>query len=520
VRRLRVEEFLESSARRLPDTVALVCDDRRWTYAELDRQADGLAAAFRRLGVRRGDRVAVHLDNSAAAVVAIFATLKAGAVFVLVSPSTKAAKLGYILRDCQATALVADARRHQVLNEALAGPARLRAVVLTGTGPVIAMDRSDAVAWFDSLLNEQADGPRGPAGIDVDLAALVYTSGSTGVSKGVMLTHLNMCSAAASITSFLENTEDDVILNVLPLSFDYGLYQVLMAFRMGARVVLERAFTYPHTVLEALGQERATGFPIVPTIAALLLQLDLARYAFPDLRYITNTGAALPGAHISGLRAWLPHVRLYSMYGLTECKRVSFLPPEEIDRRPTSVGKAMPNIDVMLVDEAGAVLPPPAMGELVVRGSNVMEGYWNQPEETAAVLRPGRPPQERVLRSGDLFRTDEEGFLYFVGRRDDIIKCRGEKVSPREVENVLYSMPGVVEAAVVGEADEVLGHAVAAYIVRGEGSTLTEQDVIRHCGRHLEDVMIPRRVEFITAMPRTATGKIDRRALSGARVEN
>ena len=513
---MRVEEFLESSARRLPDKVALVCEDRRWTYAELDRQAEGLANALRRLGVRRGDRVVVHLDNSAAAVVAIFGTLKLGGVFVLVSPSTKAAKLAHILRDCQATALVADARRHQVLTDALAAAPRLVALVLTGTGPV-QTGYSATVAWFDALVDEQPSSTPGPAGVDVDLAALVYTSGSTGMSKGVMLTHLNMCSAAASIISYLEQVEDDVILNVLPLSFDYGLYQVLMAIRVGARVILERTFAYPHAVLETLQRERATGLPIVPTMSALLLQLDLARYALPDLRYITNTGAVLPTAHIAALRAWLPHVRLYSMYGLTECKRVAYLPPEELDRRPTSVGKAMPNCETMLVDADGRVLPFPATGELVVRGVNVMQGYWNLPDATAEVLRPGALPGERWLFSGDLFRTDDEGFLYFEGRRDDIIKSRGEKVSPREVENALYDLPGIVEAAVVGEPDSVLGHAVVAYVVRAEGSAITEQDVLRHCSRALEDVMIPRRIEFVDAMPRTATGKIDRRALIGAR---
>jgi long-chain acyl-CoA synthetase len=257
----------------------------------------------------------------------------------------------------------------------------------------------------------------------------------------------------------------------------------------------------------------------VPTMSALLLQLDLSRYTLPELRYITNTGAVLPNAHITALRAWLPHVQLYSMYGLTECKRVSYLPPEELDRRPTSVGRAMPNCEAMLVDSDGRVLQPPATGELVVRGSNVMQGYWNRPDATADALRPGAPPGERWLYSGDLFRTDEDGFLYFVGRRDDVIKSRGEKVSPREVENVLYDLTGVVEAAVVGEPDPVLGHAVVAYVVRAEAVALTEQDVVRHCARHLEDVMIPRRVQFVPVMPRTSTGKIDKRALGDERVE-
>jgi len=510
---VRVERFLEASAARLPDKVALVCEGQRVTFAELDTQATRFAAALQRVGVGRGDRVVIHLENSTAAVVAIFGTLKAGAAFVVVNPTTKPVKLAYILRDAGAVVLVADARRQGPLAEALAAAPPLKGIVLAGTaaqGPV--EDAANAL-WFDAIVSTPAPPPTPPRQINIDLAALVYTSGSTGGPKGVMLTHLNITSAARSITTYLGNTEDDVLLNVLPLSFDYGLYQVLMAFRKGARVVLGRTFTYPMTVLELLRTERATGFPIVPTISALLVQLDLTRYPLPDLRYVTNTGAALPTAHITALRAWLPHVRLFSMYGLTECKRVAYLPPEEIDRRPTSVGKAMPNVEVTLVDEHGQPTTS-GVGELVVRGSNVMSGYWNRPDETGKVLRPG-PFGQRVLYSGDIFRTDEDGFLYFVSRKDDVIKSRGEKVSPREVENVIYDLAGVVEAAVIGEADDLLGQAVSAYIVKGDGVELTAQDVFRHCARFLEDFMIPRRVEFLDEMPRTATGKIDRRALAG-----
>ena len=267
-----------------------------------------------------------------------------------------------------------------------------------------------------------------------------------------MLTHLNIVSAATSITTYLENTPDDIIINLLPLSFDYGLYQVLMAFKVGGTIVLERSFTYPHTVIETIIREKVTGLPIVPTISAVLLQLDLSPYKFPDLRYISNTAAALPTHHIIRLRELFPHVRIYSMYGLTECKRVSYLPPDQIDIRPTSVGRGMPNEEVYIVDEKGQRVPPGVVGELVVRGSNVMKGYWELPEETEEKLKPGPFPGEKVLYTGDLFRMDEEGYLYFFGRKDDIIKTRGEKVSPKEVEDVLYSLPGIAEAAVIGVA--------------------------------------------------------------------
>jgi acyl-CoA synthetase (AMP-forming)/AMP-acid ligase II len=352
--------------------------------------------------------------------------------------------------------------------------------------------------------------------IDVDLAALVYTSGSTGHPKGVMLTHLNIVSAATSITTYLENTSDDIILNVLPLSFDYGLYQVLMAFKVGATLVLEQSFTFPADVLDIVVRERVTGFPIVPTMAALLLQMNLSRYDFAALRYITNTGAALPTQHILELRRAFPHVALYSMYGLTECKRVSYLPPSQLEVRPDSVGKGMPNEEVYIVDEHGRRLAA-GVGELVVRGSNVMKGYWEQPDETDKVLRPGPLPGERVLYSGDLFRMDDEGYLYFVGRKDDIIKTRGEKVSPKEVENVLYTLAPIAEAAVVGVPDPILGQVVKAVVTVKAGATVTQIDVLRHCAAHLEDFMVPKLVEIRDAMPKTGTGKIDKNSLTTAR---
>jgi long-chain acyl-CoA synthetase len=499
---MQVEDFLEQSARRRPDHIALVCQSRRVTYAALDAQANALAYALAAAGVGRGDRVAVFLENSVEAVAALFAVLKAGGVFVIVNPTTKADKLAYVVDDCGAAALVTDASRLAGIADRLGALPRPPAIV-------------------DPAISRSESAPlRGRRRIDADLAALIYTSGSTGRPKGVMATHLNIVSAATSITSYLESTEDDVVLNVLPLAFDYGLYQILMAFKVGATVVLERSFTYPYAVMETLVREQVTGLPIVPTMAALLLQLDLGRFDFSRVRYITNTAAALPAEHIRRLRALFPHVRIFSMYGLTECKRVSYLPPEELDRRPTSVGKAIPNSEVYLVDEQDRRVDPGEIGELVVRGSHVTRGYWRAPEETAARFRPGPVPGERVLYTGDLFRMDGEGYLYFVGRRDDIIKTRGEKVSPREVEEALHAHPAVAEAAVMGVSDPVLGEAIRAVVTLREGACVSERELLRHCRQRLEDFMVPKYVEFHTTLPRTATGKIARRALATAAGES
>jgi acyl-CoA synthetase (AMP-forming)/AMP-acid ligase II len=323
-----------------------------------------------------------------------------------------------------------------------------------------------------------------------------------------------MISAATSITTYLENVPEDIIIDFLPLSFDYGLYQVLMAFKFGGTVILERSFAYPYEAIKQMVQERVTGFPGVPTIFAILLQMeDLGRYDLRSLRYITNTAAALPVEHIQKIRKIFPQAKLYSMYGLTECKRVSYLSPEELDRRPGSVGKGMPNEEVWLVDENGNRVGPGVVGELVVRGSNVMRGYWGDREATDRVLKPGPFAGERVLYTGDLFKTDEEGFLYFVSRKDDMIKTRGERVSPKEVENAVYGLEGIGEVAVIPVPDDILGQAIKVFVVPRNGFVLSEKEVLKHCKKELEEFAIPKYVEFRNVLPKNPSGKIDKLAL-------
>jgi long-chain acyl-CoA synthetase len=512
---MQVEEFLEISADRFPDKIALVVGQQRLTYRELDEQANRLAHALMSFGVRRGDRVAIYLENSVEAVLSIFAVLKAGGVFLMVNPSTKAEKLAYVLNNCRARAITCSQLRLKELESHAAELPHTRVAIVTGHPSDLGPHDWLKTISFQKCLSEQQGPWSRPLkqNIDLDLAALIYTSGSTGNPKGVMLTHLNVVSAATSITTYLENRQDDIILSMLPLAFDYGLYQVLMGFKIGGTVVLERSFAYPHAVLEKVKQEKVTGFPLVPTVAALLLQLDLSKYDFSSLRYLTNTAAALPTEHIGKLRKLFPKAKLFSMYGLTECKRVSFLPPDQLDIRPGSVGRGMPNEEVYIVDEDGNRVGPGVVGQLVVRGSNVMKGYWEMPEATEKVLKPGPIPGEKVLYTGDLFRMDEEGFLFFVGRKDDIIKSRGEKVSPKEVENVLSCLEGVAEVAVLGVPDDILGQAVKAFVQVKDGVTLSEKDILRHCSRHLEDFMMPKIIEFRSVLPKTANGKINKREL-------
>jgi len=514
---MQLESFLEINARQWPDKTALVCSKQRWTYAELEQACNRLAHALTAQGVERGDRVAIYMENSYEAVISVFAVLKAGGVLMMINPTTKAAKLQYMLNNSRAAAIVLPAGKVASLEECWRDTPYLRTLITTGPAQPHGDLGGKACESLDYLLERHREdiAPPPKRAIDIDLAALIYTSGSTGNPKGVMLTHANMVAAATSITTYLENTPDDIILNVLPMSFDYGLYQVLMSVKVGATVVLERSFAYPQAVINRVIEEQVTGLPLVPTMLAILLRMDLTKFDFSRVRYVTNTAAALPTEHIAQLRRLLPHVQIYSMYGLTECKRVSYLPPEMIDLKPASVGRGMPNEEVYVVDDDGRRVGPGIVGELVVRGSNVMLGYWELPEETDRLLRPGPLPGQKQLHTGDLFRADEEGYLYFVGRKDDIIKSRGEKVSPREIENVLYSHPDIAEAAVLGVPDVILGEAIKAIVSLKDGVQLSERDVLRFCAGRLEDFMVPQYVEFRDVLPKSNNGKINKRELAG-----
>jgi amino acid adenylation domain-containing protein len=509
-----VESLLEQSARRAPDRVALVTPERRLTYAQIDAWANEAASALGSLGVRRGDRVAVCVDNGPEAVVAIFAALKAGAAFMPVHPSTKGAKLGFLLRDAGARALVIGARKLAGVATLLADLPELVAIVCVGEPP--ARSGRPKLVAFDDVAPSNARPSAAPSkrAIDQDLAALLYTSGSTGEPKGMMLSHRNVHTATASIAEYLGLAAHDVLFDVLPMSFGYGLTQLFSAFAVGATLVLEGGLAFPHATLSRMAEVRATGFAMVPTIAAALVQRDLSSYDLSSLRYITNAGAALPAVHARKLRAALPHVDLICMYGQTECLRIAYLPPSEVDRRPDSVGRAIPNTEAWVADEGGHPLPPDRTGQLVVRGSHVMMGYWHRDDETARKLLRLPAHGDPVLFTGDLFTHDADGYLYFVGRTDEILKCRGEKVSPREVEEVILRMRGVAEVAVVGVADAVQGQAVKAVVVPADGATIDAQAVRAHCAAHLEDFMVPSVVEVRGSLPRTANGKVAKKELS------
>jgi long-chain acyl-CoA synthetase len=504
-----LHETLLVSAERAPEREAVVAGADRLTYAGLAGNALRLARALQELGVGRGDRVAIYMDNSAGCATAVYAAMLAGGVFVVVNPQTKEDKLLYVLDDCEATVLLTEGALTRTALSAAAAAPSVKAVIAAS-----APEGVEGALPYDDVLASAEPDPRPAGTIPLDLAALIYTSGSTGFPKGVMMTHQSMVFAAGSISQYLRLGADERILGVLPLAFDYGLYQLLMAIRMGGTLVLERSFAFPAQIVKRIEDEEITVFPGVPTVYATLLSMRRSmEFELPSVRRVTNTAAALPATFHGEMRRIFPNALIFAMYGLTECKRVSYLEPELLEQKPTSVGRAIPGTETMVLREDGMPVGPGETGVLYVRGPHVMAGYWRKPEQTAEMIVDGPLPGERMLCAQDHFTVDDGGFLYFVGRTDDIIKTRGEKVSPVEVENSLFDVDGVKEAAVVGVPDDVLGEAIRAFVVLDDGATLTEQDVIAACRTRLENFMVPREVVFLDALPTTATGKVRRKSL-------
>ena len=507
--RLLHECLLQHGDGQMRQRTALLAQGRPETFGALLEAAQRFAGALRERGVGRGDRVALYLENSPTCAAAIYGTLIAGAVFVPVNPQTPAGKLAFILEDCAARALIGDGALQGRVEEALRALSAPPAVLYSAT-PRDGESTDD----LDAVLAGVRPLAQAMPVIPLDLAAILYTSGSTGVPKGVMQTHQAMVFTLGSLIEYLRLGPQERIFCALPLSFDYGLYQLLMAVALGACLVLERSFTFLGPVLERLRDEQVSVFPGVPTVFATLIAAhQRSPLSFPAVRRVTNTAAALPDEFTVSLRAIFPEALIYKMYGLTECKRVSYLDPALIDAKPGSVGKAIPGTEVYLLSEAGQPVPPGEPGILYVRGPHVMGGYWKRPDLTDHMLKPGKLPGERVLCTHDLFRMDEDGFLYFLGRTDDIIKSRGEKVSPVEVENALHRIPGVREAAVIGVPDPLLGEAVRAYVVTDPQAGLTIPSLRADCARYLESYMVPAQVILCSTLPKSPNGKIDKRVL-------
>ncbi|PTT88423.1 acyl-CoA ligase (AMP-forming), exosortase A system-associated [Pelomonas sp. HMWF004] len=514
-----LNELVAVAAERTPDAPALTYGGTTLSYAALDTAVRGLSSGLAALGLARGERVAIYLEKRFETVVASFGSPAAGGVFVPLNPLLKPEQVGFILRDCDVRVLVISPERLAQLGEVLTQCPQLRHVVLTsGTGdaPVPVHD------WAQLL---SAPARAGHRVIDTDMAAILYTSGSTGRPKGVVLSHRNMVAGGKSVASYLGNRASDTLLAALPLSFDAGFSQLTTAFHSGARVVLLN-YLMPRDVLKAMAREQVTGLTAVPPLYIQLTQLEWPAEIDTHLRYFANTGGRMPRATLDLLRAKAPSAQPFLMYGLTEAFRSTYLPPEQVDRRPDSIGKAIPNAEILVLREDGSECAPDEPGELVHRGALVGLGYWNDAEKTAERYKPlpagvggrecGLQLPEFAVFSGDTVRRDAEGFLYFVGRRDEMMKTSGYRVSPTEVEEVLYATGLVGECVAFGVDHDSLGQAIQVIATPPEGvAALDSAALLAACKARMPAYMVPHGVDARTGpLPRNPNGKIDRKTLS------
>jgi acyl-CoA ligase (AMP-forming) (exosortase A-associated) len=512
-----IHHMLRTSAARLPEKMALVHGGTRLSYADVERRVAEVARGLKSGGLELGERVGILLEPSVEQAVSMFGVSRGGGAFVPISHLLFPEQVAHIMGDCRMKGLITTRARLASLAPVLARVPSLAfaLVVDEGEAPEVGLP----VHRLGSASASDDGAPR-DGRIEKDLAAILYTSGSTGKPKGVMLTHAQIMAGSSIVSTYLGISEADTILAVLPFTFDAGMNQLMTAWQQGGTLVLIN-FTFAKEVVTVLERERVTGLAGVPTFWSLLSQPQsgLQKTPLPHLRYITNTGGAMPQPVLQSLRRALPSTRVFLMYGLTEAFRSTYLPPEELDRRPTSIGKAIPNTEILVVDEHGQPCKPGQPGELVHRGPTVSLGYWGRPDLTAQVLRPHPyiAPElrdgELVCYSGDLVKTDEEGFLYFIGRRDAMIKSSGYRISPTEVEEVLFASGHLRGAAVVGLPDEVLGQYVKAFAVAKEGAPRDGDALIAFCAERLPRYMVPKVVEFIDELPKTSSGKVDYPAL-------
>jgi acyl-CoA ligase (AMP-forming) (exosortase A-associated) len=514
-----LHELILRAADSAPHDRAIAHKGSGRSYAELAADIEQCSRGLLALGLQRLDRVAIYLPKQFETVTTMFGASHAGSVFVPVNPLLKPEQVGHILRDCNVRFLVTSVSRAQELLTTLAQCPDLHALVLTdGRGNLAGLPTHIAqLQWPDFLAADTARGTH--RNIDADMAAILYTSGSTGRPKGVVLSHRNMVTGAESVAQYLGNTREDRLLSVLPFSFDYGFSQLSTAFRVGASVVL-MDYLLPRDVINAAARERITGLAGVPPLWSQLADLPWPAGVTEHLRYITNSGGAMPGATLAKLRAALPKTRPFLMYGLTEAFRSTYLPPSEIDRRPDSIGKAIPSAEILVVRSDGSECAANEPGELVHRGSLVALGYWNDPAKTAERYKPvpgqdkGLVLTEMAVWSGDTVRRDEEGFLYFIGRRDEMIKTSGYRVSPTEVEEVVFATGLVADAAAVGIPHPQLGQAIVVVAAPAAGMGQDSDALLAACKRQLPLFMVPHHIEWRETLPRNPNGKYDRTRLA------
>jgi acyl-CoA ligase (AMP-forming) (exosortase A-associated) len=516
-----LHDLLRNSVQRDPGKVAIVDGASEYTYEDLDHQSNSLGAALVEAGVKKGDRVGIYLEKSWEAIVAMLAASRVGAAYVNINPLFKPPQVAYLAQDCDIRVMIGDSARLDDLEpKTVPGTAFYK-----GEKP-----DSGAAKTFADLAEvlRNGDAPAVERQVsEVDLGTILYTSGSTGMPKGVATSQRNIVVGAQIVSTYLENTSGDRILSALPLNFDAGMSQFTTALRVAATLVLQRS-RLPGDLSRALRRHEITGVTGVPPLWSLLLRSAKAIQEEPleNLRYIANTGGRIPQANLDELRRLLEPAgtRIYLMYGLTEAFRSTYLPPEEIDRGSSCIGKAIPNTEIMVINKEGRECAPEEPGELVHRGPTVAMGYWGNEEATRKAYRPNplASPEllgvERVVYSGDTVRRDEEGFLYFIGRDDAMIKSQGYRLSPEEVENLLIGSGLVHEACAFGVEDPEVGQLVMAVVSFKDGAALEDavERVREHVIKNGPPYMVPKEIFVLDELPKTGSGKIDRKGISNA----
>jgi amino acid adenylation domain-containing protein len=492
----------------LSDRVAIVDKIGHHTFSDINSLAGKIAEWLVNSRIKAGDRIIICGINSSRLVAAMFGVLKINGVIVPIHPDTPTTRFGFVLQDCMPAAIVIDANRIQTHADILR---HIKIPVLITSDEDVDNNEFELnIATWDSLI-QYTERSKFNQFDSNSLAAIIYTSGSSKDPRGVMLPHRQVIFATTAINSVIGNDSRDIILCGLPLSFDYGLYQIFLTFQAGAKLVLEPDFHIPMVIPRLINKYSVTGFPGVPSIFAMLLRSRLLeRSNLPSLRYITSTGDVFPASHIEKLQKLLPKATIFPMYGLTECKRVSIMPRNQLKGHESSVGLPLPDTSVLIIDEMGQMVHRGEVGELVVRGPHVMAGYWNNPEETARRFRFDISKSETVLHTGDIFYTDDDGFLYFVGRREMFIKSRGHKISPLEIEAAIYKLKGVIEVAVVGVPDPILGESIWAFVSLMNSENVGTSEITEYCRSNLSLVACPSYVVALKSLPKTANGKIDR----------
>ncbi len=514
-----LDSLVARTAEKYPDKLAIKHKHAELSYRFFATNVDNAARGLKAAGLERNERVGIYLSKRVETVTSFFASTRANGVFVPINPLLKAFQVGYILNNCNVRILVTSKERYGQLIETLAKCPDLHTVVLVDCASEQIPDESELNLLSWQQLLDASDKTPTRQRRDSDAAAIFYTSGSTGKPKGVVLSHKNMVVGAKSVASYLNNTSEDKLLAVLPFSFDYGFSQLSTAFYSGASVVL-MDYLLPRDVINAIARDRITGLAGIPPLWNQLAQQKWPPEASNSLRYITNSGGVLAKITLNNLRTTLPDSQIYLMYGLTEAFRSTFLPPDEINKRPDSIGKPIPNAEILIVKKNGTPCAPGEHGELIHKGPLVAMGYWNDPANTAKRFKPAPGPRksfatpEIAVWSGDIVKMDEDGYLYFIGRQDDMIKTSGYRVSPTEIEEVVYSSKQVGEVVALGIPHQTLGQGILIVVAPGKQGDTDAKAILSHCKKALPSFMVPLAVEEHVTLPRTPNGKVDRKLLS------